>query len=50
MAKKKEITIPESKAQEFPYMQDLQDIKVLLKSIVESLNILAEKVDYRGGF
>jgi hypothetical protein len=50
MAKKKEITIPESKAQEFPYMQDLQDIKTLLKSVIESLNVIAERVDIHGGF
>lgn len=50
MAKKKEITIPESKAQEFPYMQDLRDIKVLLKSVIESLNVIAERVDVHGGF
>jgi hypothetical protein len=31
-------------------MQDLQDIKVLLKSIVESLNVIAERVDIHGGF
>ena len=47
MAKKKEINIPESKAQEFPYMQDLQDIKTLLKSVIESLNVIAESSSWR---
>lgn len=52
---KKKTATPETKdeTQAFfntDYKQDIQDIKLLLKAIAESLDDISHKVDYRGGF